>query len=841
MNYICFAARASDPAQTGNKAYRLAELFSAGFDVPPFFVVRPEACDTTGNGSTRMLGRQIESALRHLCPDGAPVAVRSSSVEEDGTQHSFAGQFDSFLNVHHRDVCSRVARVWESATSQHIVRYREAKRIGGARPARPEAPAVLVQRMVEAEAAGVAFAADPVNGNPDYAVVTATKGLGDTLVSGDCQGDTWRVNNHNKICSRELSDDAYAALSDRQVRKIAAMARKISEHFGRPQDIEWAISRGRLFLLQSRDITTLASGSADDNYALWDNSNIVESYGGVTTPLTFSVARSAYAEAYRHFGRVIGISERVIVANGKTYEQMIGLHDGRVYYNLLNWYRLLMLTPGFRYNRRFMEQMMGVTQSLPATAVPEPRDDRRFAVVRAALGMLRVSWRLLARLLFHRRRVVQFHNRLSVVLKKVDLGQLSLQQLADYYEDLQASVIPAWDTPLVNDLFCMIFHGALQKLCTRWLPEELADSHNRLVSGEAGIISLEPVRRMQALAGIAAKDPGFVSLLHKAPADEIRQALANQDDFRQAYDEYLDRFGDRCMDELKLESLTLADDPLPMLRTVARMAQAPHVRSSAAASPRQSAEDAVFASLLGRPIKRLLFRAVLGLARARVRDRENLRFERTRVYGRVRSVFVEIGRRLEAREVIESASDIFYLDVDEALRFVHGTSSTIALRGVIAARRDEFAEYRALPDPPRRFMTCGPAQLAESRQAVEPENHNDDQCHRTGQACSAGIARGAVRIVRDPRTADIRAGEILVAQRTDPGWVTIFPLVAGLIMERGSLLSHSAIVARELGLPCVVGVEDACCWLEDGEIVEINGATGSIKRLSRSADSDRAA
>jgi pyruvate,water dikinase len=216
-----------------------------------------------------------------------------------------------------------------------------------------------------------------------------------------------------------------------------------------------------------------------------------------------------------------------------------------------------------------------------------------------------------------------------------------------------------------------------------------------------------------------------------------------------------------------------------------------------------------------------------------VRDRENLRFERTRVYGRVRAIFVEIGHRLRELDVFNDADDIFYLSVDEVSGIVRGTGSSSRLSSLVGCRRLEFKAYAASDDPPRRFITNGPAQLASSMQAAPVNSANRSEIARSGQACSPGIVRGPVRIVRDPREAEIRQGEILVAQRTDPGWVMIFPLVTGMIMERGSLLSHSAIVARELGIPAVVGVEDACSWLEDGDWVELDGASGTIRKLDQ--------
>jgi pyruvate,water dikinase len=656
--------------------------------------------------------------------------------------------------------------------------------------------------------------------------------VGEALVSGECQGDTWHIGVRGKIKLRQLESDT-PVLSDRQIRKIAKLVRAVSEHYGTAQDIEWAIEDGRVFLLQSRDITTLNAIKTCDDYALWDNSNIVESYGGVTTPLTFSVARSAYQEAYRHFGRVLGVSEREIAHHDRAYEQMIGLIQGRVYYNLLNWYRLLMLTPGFRFNKKYMEQMMGVTEGLPQDALPVAEDDSPFAGVRAMFGLARVARRLIAKLFRHNARVRKFHRQLEDALQPVDLESLTLNELLDLYEELEGEVIPAWDTPLINDLYCMIFHGALRALCGRWLDEDLAGVHNDLVCGEAGIISLEPVRRMQKMAAIAAKDQKFANVLRDSSVLTINRFIDSNRIFRDEFDSYLERFGDRCLDELKLESQTVVDDPLPLLRAVGQLARVATNRKPNAVGndSRALAEARVMENLSGSRIRQMIFTATLKLARARVRDRENLRFERTRVYGRVRAIFVEIGNRLRELDVLRDRDDIFYLSVDEISGMVRGTGCSSNLKELVNCRRREFAAYATSDDPPRRFITKGPAQLASSMQAAPSVAQDLDDFSRSGQACSPGIVRGPVRIVRDPRDAEIRQGEILVAQRTDPGWVMIFPLVTGMIMERGSLLSHSAIVARELGIPAVVGVEDACSWLEDGDWVELDGATGTIRKL----------
>jgi phosphohistidine swiveling domain-containing protein len=818
MNTIAKNYRDMSTERCGNKAANLALLKCREFNVPEFFVI-------TGNAAAdgaRNIEGLLNAALDTLGSD--TYAVRSSSREEDGASQSFAGQFDTFLGVSRVDVADKAKRVADSGDSAHLRTYREQAGVA----AEETAPAVIIQAMIDADAAGVAFGADPVSGNLETAVIAATRGTGEALVSGEVQGDTWHVGPGDTIDYADIGGE-HAVLDDEQVKAVASLVRAVSESFGCPQDIEWAWRGDRLYLLQSRPITTLPTDNAPEAMALWDNSNIVESYGGITLPLTFSVAREAYEEAYRHMGRTLGVSESTIRDNRRAYEQMIGLIRGRVYYNLLNWYRLLMLTPGFRYNATFMEQMMGVTDELPEDAMPTPPDSGPLASAKALWDYVRVGTRLLVTLAGHRRNVRRFHQRLEDILTPVDYGSMSLDALGNYYENLQAKVIPAWDTPLVNDLFCMIFHGALRAASEHWLGDDLADRHNELVAGEAAMISLEPVHRMQAMADIIRGDRDMVDCLCRQTPSAVQAAMAERPELERHIGAYIDRFGDRCLDELKLESATLQDDPLPLYRAVGHLAAAPAATHTGSAR-RQDTEAEVMARLSGRPVRRRLYRALLDLARGRIRDRENLRFERTRVYGRVRSVFLEIGQRLAAAGALNDPEDVFYLEAREVLEFIRGTGTGTPLTALVRMRREAYRRYESGGDLPRRFVTAGPPH-AEGAIRASGERPREAGDARSGQACCQGIVRGQVKIVRNPRACEFREGDILVAERTDPGWVTIFPLVRGMIMERGSLLSHSAIVARELNIPAVVGVDGACDWLEDGDWVELDGGSGSIRKL----------
>ena len=209
-----------------------------------------------------------------------PVAVRSSAREEDGAAHSFAGQFDSFLDVSPHDIAQNVARVWRSAASARVREYRRAQGL----IAPLQAPCVLVQRMTNAQAAGVAFSRDVVNGRDDVAVVSAVHGLGDALVSGERDADTWHIEHDGVIASRRLTEEL-PVLRDEQVRSVANLARNCADFFGCAQDIEWAIENERLWLLQSRPITSSALNTArDDECVLWITATSRKVIRGLPSP-----------------------------------------------------------------------------------------------------------------------------------------------------------------------------------------------------------------------------------------------------------------------------------------------------------------------------------------------------------------------------------------------------------------------------------------------------------------------------------------------------------------------------------------------------------------------------
>ncbi len=828
-------------SEVGGKAAALARLAAAGFDVPAWFVVTSGAAAA----GTAAIAKDVDAALARLTPEGSRVAVRSSAAEEDGAGHSFAGQFETYLDVAPADVLARIADVWRSVEAPRVAAYRRERGFWGEAPA----PAVIVQRMLAPDAAGVAFSSDPVSGRRALAVVAAVPGLGDALVSGEADADSYTVDRDGAVQVRALRQGGTSrALTDAQVAAVADLAQRVATFAGRPQDIEWAIERGRLHLLQARPITTLAAlPDPDGARRIWDNSNIAESYGGITTPLTFSFARGVYAEVYRQFCVLLAVPRTLVDDRRSTFDNMLGSVRGRVYYNLISWYRVLAMLPGFSVNRRFMEQMMGVREPMPdevlAGEAPPTRGERWLDGLRFARSLAG----LVAALVRLPRQIERFYVRLDAALgTRTDLTSQRLDELVAHYRALERQLLTRWDAPLVNDFFAMIFYGVLRTICTRWAGDTDGTLQNDLIAAEGGIVSAEPALRVQRLARLAAGHEALVAVLQHGTVDEIRRALATGgDEFTREYHAFLEKFSDRCLDELKLETPTLADDPLVLFRAIGGLAHRERARGLGQPDPantppagmqggsasRVAAEQRLTAAVRWRPLRRVIAGWVVRQARARVRHRENLRFERTRVFGRVRRIVVEAGRRLAAEGRLAAADDVFYLQVDEVLGVVEGTVTTGNLADLAAVRRREYDTYRATPAPADRFETRGAVWIGNTFQAATAAPVDTTGDTRQGIGCCPGIVEGRARVIRDPRQATLTPGDILVAERTDPGWILLFPAASAVVVERGSVLSHTAIVSRELGLPAVVSVPGLMAWVQDGDSLRVDGSTGVVRRL----------
>jgi len=880
--------------ELGGKAATLLRLAQAGFPVLPSLVLLPSAFELSRPGPAE-LPQRLDPLLRRELVGAMPVleglaaqalsgtagaprpfrrwAVRSSGRSEDGGAASYAGQFATQLDVSDAGLEEAILTVWRSAFGSGLATYRRERGLtdpDGIDPA-GQAPAVLIQPMLSPRWAGVAFSADPVSGRRGVTLVQAVPGVAAALVAGAVEGDGWLFDREGRLLEQRpapaVSDAGSGSLAEQEARRIANLVRRLGHHFGVPQDVEWALlDGGGLWVLQSRPITTLRGlDDPDGRLALWDNSNIVESYGGVTTPLTFSFARKAYSEVYAQFCRFMGVPEATIRRNRAVFGGMIGFLEGRIYYNLLNWYRVLALLPGYRLNSRFLEQMLGVKHGLTEERMEQiRRQQRREAAVDPAPRWLEVVQLgrslagLVANALSLGRRSRAFQNRLDRVLlnpsQLAALADARPDELVHHYRRIEAELLNHWDAPLINDFYAMIVYGLLRGLSQRWCPAQASSLHD-WIAGDASVISAEPPRRIRAMAALLAQRPDLVDTLQRGEPATLRRAVASCPLLQAELERYLDDFGDRCLEELKLETLTLREDPLPLLRSIGAMAERlqhpspPHGRQEQPEHHSRPAPGLAGPALPGQPLRRLLLRWLQCRTRALVSNRENLRFERTRVFGLARRLLLELGRRLAGLGLLDQPEDVVFLEVEEVLGVVEGNGSGADLRALAAVRREAWERQRQQRPLPRRLETRGLPLLATAALLAAPmlpadsgeergEPGASSPRHWQGLGCAPGLVRARVSLVSDPRRwldAPRRRGSdspILVAASTDPGWVLLFPHAAGLLVERGSVLSHVAIVARELGLPMVTDLGGITADLAEGDWVEMDGRSGAVRCLA---------
>ncbi|MBQ9012889.1 MAG: phosphoenolpyruvate synthase [Bacilli bacterium] len=845
MKYV-LSKESREYEKMGGKATALSKIGLVINNIPDWFVVSFEGFDIEKKEIKNDVINEVNKKLEEFSDD-TYFAIRSSASNEDSLDNSFAGQFDTFLYISKENVLDKIKEVYLSAFSDRVDAYRKENNISEI-----YIPSVIVQKMVKSEKSGVAFSANPITSNVKEIVISAVYGLGSGLVDGVATSDTYLISNNN--IKKEIMNKDYlhkfekgeiklknvpqkikknSVLTDKEILEVKELVKTASDYFERFQDIEWAYEEGKLYLLQSRPITTLANtNNKSGKINVFDNSNIVESYGGITTPLTFSFIRTVYENVYIELCKIFKVKEEKIEMNSQMFKSMLALIDGRVYYNLYGWYGILSMFPGIGKNKKFMESMMGVKESLPDDLFPVPQKTfkDKMALVNTGFGLLNGFLNL-------KKMTNKFYNRLNDALKEKDIDSMDLYDLHDYYYELERKLLHRWDAPLVNDFLAMIFYGNLKKKCNELFGDEGDLIHNDLLCNEGGIISAEPARRIKDMANMIKGDNELINLLLCDDILYIKKNLSKYPKFNEKLNEYLDKFSDRCLEELKLETKTLKDNPSSLyvsIATFAKRMQKENINEIDTEKNRKKAEKKLNQKLKFKPVQKAEVSFILKWARYTVKNRENLRFERTRLFGRVRELFLRIGMILSSMNVIEEKRDIFYLETDEILYYIDGKSTTNNLKELISMRKIEYEKYK-IEKPDERFYSYGAVNIAndfkkESNKTIDINEKNVKELLK-GIGASPGIVKGTVRVIKDPVNAKLNQGEILVAEYTDPGWIMLFPAASGILVERGSLLSHSAIVSRELSIPAIVGISGLLNNLKTGDLVEINGTSGIVKKL----------
>ena len=832
--------RATDMPIAGGKGANLGELIAGGFPVPDGFVLTTLAYELIAKkanvdpadphaAAERLRTVHLPEKVATTLVDGyralgsVPVAVRSSATAEDLPGASFAGQQDTFLDVEGEDhLVDAVRACWASLWNDRAVAYRRANGIDD----RTVALAVVVQRMVEAVAAGVAFTADPITGRRHRVVIDAAPGLGEALVAGRVDPDHYVVDPVTGEVLDQAVKDERPVLVDDLVRQLAGLGERIELHLGAPQDIEFAVDEpGRVWIVQSRPITTLyplPEGMPDPTIDLrvLFSGNVFQGYFDPITPMGIEPFRILGELIEGAFGRPPPratdrdrVHRLVVEAGMRIYLDVTPLLRDRVGRVLVD-----------RFTALGEARSSVVLRQLTA----DPRIGRpagsRPSSLRQMVRLLRSGIPLsILRLLHSPDRVRDRLLREVEELSRFDVPPgASANDRLDLFEH-RLRTVPPMIAPRVLPIVgagVFSFAAAGRLLGDRARPDEL----QTLTRGLPHNPTTEMDLALWAVAADLRRDPSCRGpLLDDDPSTLASRYVAGElpRRFQQGLATFLDRYGFRSVGEIDLGLRRWREDPAHIIGALANYVR---LEDDALAPDSQFARgareaDAMMQALLGRVHgpKRRLLRFFLRRVRALMGAREQPKFNLIRwLFTPLRELIRPVGVGLASVGRLAAADDVFFLTLDEARRAVAGDD----LRETALAHRASYERERTRRHIPRVLLSDGTdAEIA----LVAP----DDSGLR-GTPASPGQVTGTARVILSPRGARLDPGEILVAPSTDPGWTPLFLTAGGLVMEMGGMMSHGAVVAREYGIPAVVGVPGATDRIATGQRVTVDGSAGIV-------------
>jgi phosphohistidine swiveling domain-containing protein len=797
------------PALAGNKAATLAVLRRAGFEVPSGVVVPAGAF----GAAAKELPAAVRAALQDVSAlvGPGPWAVRSSGTAEDSEEASFAGQFETVLGVDASGLAEAVLRCWRSGASKRVKTY------AGDRG--PGSLAVLIQPMIPAEAAGVAFTTDPVTGRHGT-VIEAVEGLGERLVSGAATPERWTVEEDGSV---EAPSEGTVLDADR-ARAIADLARRVEAHLGRPQDIEWAIGGGSLWLLQARPITTLPSTGPElipipievpPGY--WERDNFhepvpISPFGRV---LLYEQILKVFPTLFAEFGILLDRAETAFIG-GWMYRQMIpagapppGRGPQKPPPRWLLWI-LMRVHPAIR--RRIRAAREAIAADLPAAVI------RRWSA----------EWR-------------PEHQQEIARALGVDLGALSDEELAAQL-DHRIEVIGHPAHAVVGMAYWILVYE-LAEACRGLLGWDTAKTLT-LLEG-LSTISTEPARQLAHLAELARSNPAIRELLARVDETTPRRLADVDPEFARAFSNYVEATGHRSLRYDVIEP-TLAETPHVLLRLVADQLEvefSPDRAAREALRRRTQAAEEARRLLASHPeADRERFERALARAREAYPAFEDRVWWTFSVQAALlRYVALEIGRRLADRGQL-AVDDVFFLEAPDARAALFDGADRRETARVAKGQRawamanpGPYAYGDPPPGQPPFDLLPPPARLVNqgvlwglAQLFGEPPRVQEERV--AGTPASPGRYTGTVRVVMaEDQFGKIRGGDVVVCPVTSPAWSVVFPSMGALVTDGGGILSHPAIIAREHGIPAVVGTGNATDILKDGQTVTVDGTTGVVE------------
>lgn len=869
----------------GGKALNLSRLARAGFNVPPGLILstmayhsfviqnrlsesinaglqglafdRPEKLELVSRRIRSAFGaadlpheikRQIVEIHQHL--DAASLAVRSSATAEDLPGLSFAGQQDTFLNI--KELSGLIAAVvdcWSSLWTARAIGYRARYDI----PHEEVAIAVIIQEMVPSDVSGVLFTANPLSGHRGEFVIDATFGLGEALVAGQVDPDHFVVDQRTdqvilrSIGSKQFSvrgtsdggvesytpDDAEKpSLSDGQIAQLVQLGRHIDQEFETPQDIEWAFAAGELHVLQSRPITSLypLPELSYDPLIVWISFGSVQGLLGPMTPLGRAAVRNVLAGAGHLFGMETDPEEITIFVSAGQ----------RIWIRISDFLRHPL---GYRLFARLMRYVEPSVVRLleplmDETALGAGKGRLKLSTLRRAAGFFGPA---LLKALRNARNPGQARARFD---REVDafIASIELPEADNRFEflsstlSLMRSKIQSVFEFVLPNFIPIMGPGMASLVMLTHLAGERSDLALKITRGLPNNVTTQMDLALWEVALSIKNDETSLSLFELHTADWLAERYSQgklPTAAAEALNDFLTRYGMRGVGEIDLGRPRWREDTTPVFQTLLSYLRVPP----------DSAPDVVFqrgeqaARMAVRELAQKVRSERFGLlkekfvhtaarrARLFLGARETPKFMAIRAMGIIREALLESGALFVEAGALETSEDLFFLRMEELQALSQGEDRN--WNALIEERRQSFEREKRRSLVPRVLVSDGRA-FFEGVGAL-----TDSETALSGSPVSPGVVEGPVRVVHDPFKAQLDPGDILVCPGTDPAWTPLFLAAGGLITEVGGMMTHGSVVAREYGIPAVVGVHEATTRLSNGQRIRLDGSTGRISLLDR--------
>ena len=873
----------------GGKGANLAKLIHAGFPVPPAFAVttrayrdavapegradhireaiaaagdvEPEAAERAASAiqprfSRQMLPEGIADAIRsaYEAMGSPPVAVRSSATAEDLPGLSFAGLHDTLLNVMGAEqLLDSVAACWRSLWTARAIAYRHRQGVDQTELAM----AVVVQEMATAEAAGVLFTADPLTGLRDEMVIDAVLGLGEALVSGKVEPDRYvvaRARNgsparieRKAIGAKGLStlarpeggtyeaeeegpQQTSQALPDEAVLELAEIGERIEALFGSPQDIEWAWSTGGLRVLQARPITSLypVPGGPSDELRIFFSFAAVQGLLEPLTPLGQDTMRGIFGGLSGLFGGPVeperqGIAfpagERLWLDASAPLRTSVGRRA------LLRAFSFI--EPGVASAAR--EALHDARLAKPNRHLPRPRTMARIAkaagpiVLRFAVAQIAPAW--------SRRRAERTAEQTVNRFQERFARARTLADVLDAHEAVMRRALPTAVPHLVPRVAAgMAGLAMLRRLAGGADERDVLEVTRALPHNPTTEMDLDLWEASRHIAS----DTEAAEMLKSTASNDLARAYGHgalPPTVQEAIAGFMSRYGMRGTGEIDIGRPRWREQPAGVIETLQEYLRMedptrfPPVVFQAGGATASGAVERIVSSVRRGFTGPLKARIAQGAAR-RVRElaglRETPKFMVVRLLGMSRAALLVQGQALVEAGALNAADDVFFLYMPELRALAAGAA--VDHQALVAERRRLYAQEQRRRQLPLVLLSDG-----RVFHAAAPSGDSVDGL--AGIPVSAGVVEGDVRVVFDPQGASLKAGEVLVCPGTDPAWTPLFLVAGGLVTEVGGLMTHGSVLAREYGIPAVVGVAGATTALKTGQRVRLDGSTGRVTIL----------